>query len=103
MTEPERILWARLRKRQLRGYRFRRQFSVEPYILDFYSPRLRLAIEIDGSHHQQIDQQEYDFQRTDYPESFGIMLIRFTNQKIYEDIQQVIDNIIQMVDSINPD
>ena len=56
----EQRLWLRLRNRQLMGYRFRRQYGVGPYVLDFYCPKLKLAIEVDGDNHFEAGAGEYD-------------------------------------------
>lgn len=59
MTFCEKIMWRHLRRKQL-GVRFLRQYSVDHYIIDFYCPELKLAIELDGSVHDLTDQKEYD-------------------------------------------
>lgn len=82
-TIPEQILWKLLKNSQT-GYKFRRQFSVRGYILDFYCPHQKLAIELDGSIHKL--SQEYDRYRTKYLEAFGIKVIRFTNNQIEKNI-----------------
>jgi len=92
-TDAERKLWSRLRRRQLHGVRFRRQFSVGLYILDFYSPEKRLAIEVDGGHH--LDQKTYDDQRTQYLGSFNIRVLRFWNSEVLMNIDGVLERIEQ--------
>ena len=79
MTYCEKLVWLHLRKKQL-GYRFLRQYSVDYYVIDFYCPKLKLAVEIDGDVHNQPDQKEYDAKRQKYLESFGITFIRITNE-----------------------
>lgn len=91
MTEQEIILWSYLRKRQLLGLKFIRQYSVDGFILDFYCPRVRLAIEVDGSHHAK--QKEYDNERTKYLKSINIEVLRFWNSEISSDISKVLDRI----------
>jgi len=78
----EQRLWHRLRNRQLMGYRFRRQYGVGPYVLDFYCPELKLAIEVDGDSH--FAAGEYDRERQRYIESLGIRVLRFTNREVFE-------------------
>ena len=63
-TSAEAALWNLLKKRQLRGRKFRRQHSVGRYILDFYCPSERLAIELDGAHHYTPAGQDHDARRT---------------------------------------
>ena len=65
-TSAEARLWLMLKNRQLDGMRFRRQFSIGPYILDFYCPEIRLCIELDGEHHFYKEGCEHDEQRTEY-------------------------------------
>lgn len=59
-TETEKILWNKLRSRRLGGYKFTRQYSVGPYIIDFYCPQCRFGVELDGSQHDEEDNRIYD-------------------------------------------
>ena len=93
-TEHERLIWERLKGKQVIGLKFRRQYSVGPYILDFYCPEVKLAVELDGSTHLVGDQPEYDANRTDFIERFGITLVRFTNDDIERNIEAVLAAII---------
>ena len=94
MPPAEQLLWARLRRRQLEGIRFRRQYGVGRYVVDFYSPEIRLAIEVDGESHLGAEAQAYDAERQAYIESFGIRFLRFNNQQIYEELDAVIEMIV---------
>ena len=78
-TPAEALLWSKLRKRKLGGYRFLRQRIIGPYIVDFYCAKLDLIIEIDGPIHQ--NQTEYDQQRTNFLESVEKHVIRFANHQ----------------------
>lgn len=89
-TPQEVILWSRLRNSQL-GFKFRRQSSVGQYILDFYCPERRLAIEVDGSQH--ID-SESDKERTDFLSSQNIKMLRFWNNEVNTNIEGVILKIL---------
>ncbi|MFA5070711.1 MAG: endonuclease domain-containing protein [Patescibacteria group bacterium] len=71
MTEAEVFLWVRLKNRQVLGYKFRRQYSVGYFVIDFYCPKLKLAIEVDGLSHFTKDTIEYDKRREEYIKSFG--------------------------------
>jgi len=82
-TPTEKILWLKLKKSQI-GFKFRRQYSVRGYILDFYCPGQKLAIELDGGIHAV--SQKYDRYRTEYLEAFRIKIIRFTNNQIEKDL-----------------
>ncbi len=88
-TETERILWSRLRRRQFHGLKFFRQYSVENYILDFYCPKKKVAIELDGFHHYQPEQWAYDERRTKWISQFGITVVRYPNNVIKENLEGV--------------
>jgi very-short-patch-repair endonuclease len=79
MPPAEVILWSRLRRGPLRGHRFRRQYSVGPFCIDFDCAQSKLATELDGDSHFTPEAKSYDAQRQHYIESFGIRLLRFTN------------------------
>ena len=84
----ERLLWHYLKNKQL-GFRFRRQFGIDRYVVDFYCPELRLVIEIDGPTHE-LDNDKY---RQENIELLGINVIRFTNKQIATDINLVVEEI----------
>jgi len=95
VPSAEQILWYFVRDRQLGGYKFRRQYGVGAYVLDFYCPKLKLAIEINGDSHFDYKAVKYDIQRQRYIESFGIRFLRFTNIDIYENIDEVAAEILK--------
>ena len=84
----EKLLWYSIRNKKL-SYKFRRQYSVGKYVIDFYCPKLKLAIEIDGWTHDFIDSTDYDKQRQRYLESLGIKVKRFLSQDIFDDLDSV--------------
>lgn len=98
-TPQEVLLWARLRRSQL-GVKFKRQHSVGPYILDFYCPDKKLAIELDGSQH--LDSKSYDDKRSDYLIVLGIKTIRFWNNEVNANMNGVIEFIINELNSSSP-
>src|SRR5581483_6362873 len=98
MPKAEMLLWQLIKGKQVSGYKFRRQYSVGIYVLDFYCPTLRLAIEIDGSSHDGDDAQEYDTARQQYIEALGIQFLRFTNSDIYNNLEGVITKITNHVE-----
>ena len=98
-TPQESMLWARLRRGQL-GYKFKRQYSVGPYVLDFYSPTKKLAIEIDGSQH--LENKEYDQERTSYLSVLGIRVLRFWNNEVNVNINGVVYQIINELNFPSP-
>ena len=91
--KAERILWTRLRRRQIAGFKFRRQWGVERYVLDFYCPELKLAIEIDGPSHNSPEAKDYDRHRQQFVESFDIQFLRFPNQLVYYHLEFVVSTI----------
>src|SRR3990172_11048991 len=81
MTYCEKIVWVYLRKKQF-GYRFLRQYSVDKYVIDFYCPELKLAVEIDGDVHDLPEQKVYDVERQKDLEKFGIRFVRIQNEEL---------------------
>jgi very-short-patch-repair endonuclease len=81
-TAAEAVLWTLLQRRQLRGRRFRRQHGAGPYILDFYCPAERLAVELDGAAHFDLAGREYDEVRDAFLRAAGIRVIRFENDMV---------------------
>lgn len=100
MTKPEIILWSKLKNRQMDGERFLRQYGVEQYVLDFYCPRLRLAIEVDGASHLVDGADEYDKDRQEHIEAFGIQFLRFTNKDVNNNLNDVCDRIFEKVEQL---
>jgi len=83
LTEPEWLLWDRLRTRDENRLNFRRQHAVGPFILDFYSARAKLAVEVDGAHHYEDDQIEKDASRDAYLSKRGIAVYRIPAGEVY--------------------
>lgn len=81
MTYCEKLVWMYLRKRQMKQ-RFLRQYSIDCYVIDFYCPKFKLAVEVDGDVHDSVNQKEYDKNRQDYLESYGITFLRITNEEL---------------------
>ena len=100
MPLAEIILWDRLKGRQLEGYKFRRQYSVEDFIIDFYCPELKLAAEVDGDSHYTEDAPLSDRKRETKIETFGIRFLRFTNRDIYENVEGVLLKIGERIKQI---
>lgn len=100
-TPAEKLVWIYLRKRQVKGLRFLRQYSVDPYVIDFYCPELKLAIEIDGdSHFADKKAIEYDKKREKQIEQFGIVFLRFRNFEVYQNLDKVFENIEEKVEEL---
>src|SRR3990167_9229028 len=88
-TDSECLIWNRLRNKQLLGIKFFRQYSVGFYILDFYSPKQRLGIEIDGGQHAEDSMREYDEFRTNYLDAHRIKMLRFWNNEVMRNIDEI--------------
>lgn len=96
-TDAERKLWGVLRSRQFHGLKFFRQYSVGPYILDFYCPQQRLAIEVDGGQHAEDKHKEYDQRRSLYLAQNNIRVIRFWDNEVLTNIEGVWDKLQKIV------
>jgi very-short-patch-repair endonuclease len=91
-TPHEAMLWERLRRSQLAGFHFRRQQIIDGFIVDFYCHAAGLVIEIDGSVHEA--QLQYDEERSRILVDRGLMIIRFTNDEVESEIEDVLARII---------
>ena len=90
LTPSEARLWKYIQMEKL-GKKFRRQFSVGAYVLDFYCPECKLAIELDGTSHDNENTQEYDDERTKFLNALGVKVIRFRNIDVKENLDGVLD------------
>jgi len=93
LPKAEVLLWMHLSYRQMLGYKFRRQYSVDNFVIDFYCPELRLAIEVDGDSHFTPLARVHDRDRQIHIESFGIRFLRVMNEDVYENLDAVLDEI----------
>ncbi len=91
-----------LRNRQLIGLKFRRQFPLGPYVLDFYCHEIKLCLEIDGGQHFEEDAMRHDKERTGFLVSQGIKILRFGNVEILNNIEGALVVIEQIVPHLNP-
>lgn len=97
MTKAEIILWSKLKGKQL-GYKFRRQHGIGNYVVDFYCPKLKLIIEIDGDVHAYNSQIIKDKERQNYLESLGLKVLRYANNDIKNNISGVLDDLIVKIE-----
>lgn len=95
MTSAEYKLWQGIRSRQLENMKFRRQFPINNYIVDFVCIENKLVIEIDGGQHNEEENKVLDNKRTDYLVSQGFTVLRFWNNEIFENFEQVVEKIKQ--------
>jgi very-short-patch-repair endonuclease len=100
LPKAEVILWMHLSNRQMLGYKFRRQYSVDKFVIDFYCPELRLAIEVDGDSHFTPAARVYDRGRQHHIESFGIRFLRVMNEDVYHNFDTVLDEIAATIRGI---
>jgi very-short-patch-repair endonuclease len=99
-TDTESKLWARLRSRQLIGFKFRRQFVIGPFITDFCCFKRRLVVELDGGQHA--GKSTADEQRSAFLRSRGYRVLRFWDNEVMGDIDAVLQQILQALDDSNP-
>jgi very-short-patch-repair endonuclease len=92
-SDAEGAFWAKVRDKQFFGMKFFRQYSIGPYILDFYCPTLKLAVELDGGQHNQSDGREHDAVRSGYLKAQGIDVVRFWNNEVLLDIQSALSKL----------
>ena len=90
-TEAEILLWSKIRFRQLKDLLFYRQKPLGGYIVDFYCPKAKLVVEVDGSQHFSKEAIEYDHIRDEFLKNMGLTVIRFTNIDVLENIDGVIE------------
>ena len=98
---PEAVMWTLLKNRQLDGMRFRRQFGVGPYVLDFYCPEIKLGVELDGAPHF----MSGNFGRDDVREEYllrehGIRIVRFENRALFYNPDGVVKVILSMIQKL---
>ena len=91
MTDAERRLWARLRRKQIDGHRFRRQVPIDPYIADFACLAANLIVEVDGSQHD--PNARYEARRTEWFEARGYRLLRYGNRDVLTETDSIVEDI----------
>ncbi len=101
-TTAERILWKELRNNKLAGRKFKRQYSIDRYIIDFYCPSEKLAIELDGEVHFKPEAIEQDAARTAFINSLGVKVIRFENVYVIKNLEYVLSTIIANFEDSEP-
>jgi very-short-patch-repair endonuclease len=95
LTPPEARLWSVLKGKKLSGAKFRRQHSITNYIVDFYCPKFKLVIEVDGKTHLEPTIAEKDVIRDHFLNQIGFKVLRFTN----EEIMNQLDNVIREIEN----
>ena len=95
MTEAEKLLWLKLKYKQLKGYQFNRQKPIGNYIVDFYAIKANLVIEVDGEQHYTNEGKQKDRIRDEYMNSVGLKVLRFSDIDILKNIEGVVMTILQ--------
>ena len=96
-TPEEAALWKHLQRRQVLGKKFRRQYSIGRYIVDFFGVECDIAVELDGAPHFRELGEEYDAERTLFLQGLGIEILRFENRVVRENIEAVLETIREAV------
>jgi len=93
MTDAEKLLWSRLRAKQLKGRQFYRQRIIGDYIVDFYCPKVNLIVELDGGQHYTEKGINKDKMRDNYMREQGYKILRFSDSEIFKNLSGVIERI----------
>lgn len=93
MTEAEQKLWGRLRSKQMLGMQFYRQKPLGPYIVDFYGPKAKLVIELDGGQHFEEAHRRRDRDRDDWLQQQGLLVLRYDNLQMLQETEAVLEQI----------
>ena len=97
LTDTERCLWSRLKGKQIHGYKFRRQFPLGPYIVDFVCLEAKLIVEVDGGQHA--EQRQKDEQRDKWLVSQNFRVLRFWDNDVLRQTDEVVDTIVQTLNN----
>jgi len=97
MTDSEKPLWSRLRKKQILDVQFYRQKPIGSYIVDFYAPKAKLVIEVDGSQHLESSYIKKDAHRDDYLSKQGLRVLRFNNLQVLQELDAVMEVVFRAV------
>lgn len=94
LTDAERKLWTKIRRKQLEGYRFRRQHPIGPFIVDFVCLEAKLVIEVDGGQHADPEEARRDVGRTQWLRNEGYRVLRFWNNELLQNSAGVLQTIL---------
>jgi very-short-patch-repair endonuclease len=101
-TNSSEFVWRFLRHRQLLGFKFRRQYSVDKYIIDFYCSEIKFAIELDGGSHNLLEIKMRDIERQKYLEGFGINFIRIKDNELFSNPNKAFRKIEEAIRDLTP-
>ena len=97
MTLSEILLWQQLKKKQVLGYDFHRQKPIDEYVADFYCPRLKLVIEIDGDSHD--GKEDADRKRQEKLESLGLTVMRFWDSDVKSNVDGIVEQLREWIEA----
>lgn len=97
MTDAERLLWSKVRRKQLKGFQFYRQRIIGNYIADFYCPKANVTIEIDGGQHYNNEGLKADEVRDDYMKNQGFKVLRFSDRDVIENLNGVMERVYEVI------
>ena len=106
MTDAEQVIWTRIRRKQLLGVQFYRQKPIGSYIVDFFAPKAKLVVEVDGSQHMATEHARRDRQRDAYLVNLGLSVLRFNRLQVLQETDAVVEIILgrlsERLDCKNP-
>ena len=91
MTDAEQVIWTRIRRKQLLGVQFYRQKPIGSYIVDFFAPKAKLVVEVDGSQHMATEHARRDRQRDAYLVNLGLSVLRFNSLQVLQETDAVVE------------
>ncbi len=97
MTDSERALWERLRRKQIQAVQFYRQKPIGNYIVDSYAPKAKMVVEVDGSQHMESEQAARDLQRDAFLASQGLRVLRFDDLQVLKEIEGVMEVTVRVI------
>ena len=97
MTDAEKLLWSKLRKKQLKGYQFYRQRIIGNYIVDFYCAESKLIVEVDGGQHYEDEGDKKDRARDAYMKQLGMKVLRVSDRDVFKNIEGVVEKIYEIL------
>jgi len=92
-TAAEKVIWSKINRNQIIGLQFRRQHPINMFIADFFCPKIKLVIEVDGGIHEIPEYKSHDTGRGDFLNDHGITVLRFTNEQIAQEIDLIVSTI----------
>ena len=101
MTDAEQLIWSKIRRKQIDNIQFYRQKNIGHYIVDFYCPKGKLIVEIDGGQHYEKAGLEKDHERDRYLQTLGFAVLRFSDADVLENIDGVVERIREHLKSLN--